>query len=75
MTSSLVKATSHSPRPLPRDREPHFHCDPRRTTPKAPVYLGGCWQSERHFREIANLLCREIITLEVKDGGTPGWRR
>ena len=46
-------------------REAHFHFDPRWTRLEAPVYLEGYWQSEKYFREIADLLRREYTTLEA----------
>ncbi len=42
-------------------REPHFHFDSHFFELKDPVFLDGFWQSPQYFREIEDILRRDLI--------------
>ena len=47
--------------------EKYFHYDESIRRVKAPVYLKGYWQSEKYFKEIGNILRRELIPKKAPD--------
>jgi len=48
--------------------ETQFHFDPLMLNLKNPVYLEGCWQSEKYFNDIEDILKKEFtLKIELDD--------